>query len=352
MLVDKAPAHLYPRAELLFTGDDKLIKTRGRRVAQDEDAALQRHSNVPRPATHLLRALAHALLWTAIVGASACGVSGGVDLPRGGGLRFAAIADYGVDDENELSVARLVKGWKPDFLITLGDNNYEAGLASTIDDNIGKYYSEFIGGYAGSYGPGGPTNRFWPCVGNHDWYAQPGGSMQPYLDYFHALPGNKRYYDFVVGDVHFFSVDSDAHEPDGMTATSTQAAWLEARLGAATECFKIVYFHHPPYSSGPAMFTVPEMRWPFREWGADLVLTGHQHQYERLEVGGMTYVVAGLGGALNRFDFSATQAESLVRYNADFGALRADVTQDGLAFEFRDTKDQLVDAFTLNKRCP
>ncbi len=265
--------------------------------------------------------------------------------------RFAAIADYGTNDSAERSVAVLAKSWKPDFFITLGDNNYEYGQAETIDANIGKYYGEYIGQYHGSFGNGAVQNRFWPSLGNHDWNTMPGGSVQPYLDYFPALPNNGRYYDFVIGDVHFFSIDSDKHEPDGITFDSLQGHWLQDRLKAATECYKVVYFHHPPYSSGNPDYTVESMRWPFRDWGADLVLSGHQHQYERMQIDGVTYVVAGLGGALNRFDFFATQPGSVVRFNATFGALRGLITDQGLVFDFVGTHGFVVDSFRIDKKC-
>ena len=65
----------------------------------------------------------------------------------------------------------MVTGWNPDFVITLGDNNYPKGEAATIDANIGQHYGHFIGDYRGAYGPGQPRNRFWPSPGNHDWVA-------------------------------------------------------------------------------------------------------------------------------------------------------------------------------------
>src|SRR5262245_52381181 len=68
-------------------------------------------------------------------------------------LRIAAFGDYGADvSSEEGQVADLVHAWAPDHVLTLGDNNYESGEASTIDANIGKYYQAFIGAYRGSYG--------------------------------------------------------------------------------------------------------------------------------------------------------------------------------------------------------
>ena len=79
------------------------------------------------------------------------------------------IGDYGNAGPDELAVAELVKSWNPEFIITLGDNNYDVGSQSTIDPNIGQYYHEFIFPYIGSYGPGDTVNRFFPSLGNHDW---------------------------------------------------------------------------------------------------------------------------------------------------------------------------------------
>src|SRR3982750_3175768 len=66
--------------------------------------------------------------------------------------RFAVIGDYGSAGEAERDVANEVKSWNPDFIITAGDNNYENGSASTIDQNVGQYYHDFIHPYVGSYG--------------------------------------------------------------------------------------------------------------------------------------------------------------------------------------------------------
>ncbi len=264
--------------------------------------------------------------------------------------RFAVIGDYGVDTADEMNVAKLVKGWQPDYIVTVGDNNYPNGEAATIDLNIGQYFGAYIGGYTGKYGPGSADNRFWPCLGNHDWYSTTGA--QPYLDYFPTLPGNRRYYDVAVGSVHFFAVDSDAHEPDGIDVGSPQAQWLQAALAASHECFNVVYFHHPAYSSGDPIFTEPRMRWPFAAWGADVVLTGHQHQYERIVVEGLTYVVDGLGGALNRFAFAPVpEVGSLVRYNQAFGALEVEVYDGRLAFTFHETRGGVVDRFDVTRDC-
>ncbi|NOY73774.1 MAG: hypothetical protein GXP14_15645, partial [Gammaproteobacteria bacterium] len=169
-------------------------------------------------------------------------------------IRFAAIGDYGAAGPDEQAVAELIATWGVDFIITLGDNNYEDGAAETMDDNVGQYYQEYIGGYTGEHGSGSVTNRFFPSLGNHDWRtkdpADPSSVLpQVHLDYFPLLPGNGRYYRFTQGAVEFFAIDSDVNEPDGNTFDSVQGEWLKAALADSTADWKIVYMHHSPYSS-------------------------------------------------------------------------------------------------------
>jgi hypothetical protein len=260
-------------------------------------------------------------------------------------LVFAVIGDYGRAGPNEQAVAALVASWSPAFIITTGDNNYEAGEASTIDRNIGQYYHGWIGPYAGGYGPGAETNRFFPSLGNHDWGSRDAG---PYRDYF-TLPGNERYYELVWGPVHLFALDSDPHEPDGATSTSTQAAWLQDRLAASTACWKLVYFHHPPYSSGPHG---PEtrMQWPFKDWGASAVLSGHDHTYERLEIAGLPYFVNGLGGA-SRYDFGKPVPGSQVRYRESYGAMRVTASETTISYEFVAVNGAVIDTSSQAGGC-
>jgi hypothetical protein len=241
----------------------------------------------------------------------------------------------------EEQVARLVRSWNPEFILTTGDNNYPNGGADTIDANIGQYFHEFICPYRGGYGPGATRNRFFPALGNHDWYTL---GAAPYLDYF-TLPGKERYYDLTWGDVQFFALDSDPNEPDGTSATSQQAQWLKQRLAASKARWKLVTMHHPPYSSGPHLSTT-YMQWPYREWGADLVLAGHDHTYERINVGGLTYVVTGLGGA-SIYAFSVPIDGSTVRYNEKYGAGLIEADSSRLNARFFTADGELVDEFTL-----
>ena len=259
---------------------------------------------------------------------------------------FAVIGDYGIAGQAEADVANLVKSWNPNFIVTVGDNNYENGLAETIDQNIGQYYHDYIFRYTGKYGAGSPTNRFFPALGNHDWG---NNGIRPYLAYF-TLPGNERYYDFVSGPVHFFILDSDPKEPDDVSSTGKQAGWLKNGLAASTSTFNIVIAHHAPYSSGrhgPNTY----MQWPFKTWGAHAVLSGHDHTYERLLISDLVYFVNGLGGD-TPYNFGTTVVGSQVRFNKDYGAMRVEANSVSMKFQFYTRANILVDEYTITKNVP
>ena len=258
--------------------------------------------------------------------------------------RFVVIGDYGLSGPNEANVAALVAELKPDFVITTGDNNYPLGEATTIDENIGRYFHAFIAPYRGKFGSGGDENRFFPSLGNHDWYA-PGA--QPYLDYF-SLPNNERYYEITRGSVQLFALDSDPAEPDGTSADSKQALWLEAQLGAAQAPWRVVFFHHPPYSSGLVHGGAFEMRWPFAKWGASVVYSGHEHTYERLAVDGLPYIVNGVGGD-ELYALGEPIAESRVRHTDVHGLVLVTATATELISRFLDERGVELDVLSLRK---
>lgn len=261
-----------------------------------------------------------------------------------GVTRFAIIGDYGENNEGERAVAELVNSWQPQFIVTVGDNNYPSGEAETIDENIGQYYSDYIGNYQGKYGEGAVKNRFFPALGNHDWDTN---SAKPYLDYF-TLPGNERYYDFVKGPIHFFVLDSDSKEPDGIRIDSKQADWLRAQIATSTAPFKIVVSHHPPLSSG-VHGSSSALRWNYADLSVDAVISGHEHSYERLEEDGVSYIINGIGAGLSR-PFNPLLESSQAQYNCSGGAMLVEATQSTLRMRLITPDNLVVDDFTLTAR--
>lgn len=264
--------------------------------------------------------------------------------------RFAAFGDYGNRTGAE-AVAQLVNSLAVDFIITTGDNAYGS---TPIDDQIGGKYSSYIGDYRGDYGNGSATNRFWPSIGNHDYHD--GGGVSAYRNYF-TLPGNELYYDFVIGPVHFFAIDSNPEQPDGRSSTSEQAQWLRNELADSTSLYNIVYFHHPPFSSGDNHGSTTTMRWPFEEWGATAVLSGHDHVYERVHRDDnqdgtiLPYFITGLGGA-GRYGFDTPVPGSQMRFNDNWGTMLIQASDDSISFEFIAVTGggagTLIDSYTID----
>ena len=281
-------------------------------------------------------------------------------------IRLAAIGDYGRDNPTEQAVADLIQHWEPDFVLTLGDNSYGS---STIDENVGKYFSDYIGHYAGNYGAGSPVNRFFPSLGNHDY--TDGAGLQAYQDFFTlASPfhHNERYYDYIQGDVHFFVIDSNPQgigagqgnlpaPGDGQTPDSDQGRWLQTALTQSTQAWNIVYFHHAPYSSSAhgdenASLT---MRWPFKAWGATAVIAGHDHIYERFDIDGIPYFVNGLGvESTNRFcnEVPVTPPSEICHERIP-GAMLIEADNCTMTFQFITHANEVIDTFTMtNESCP
>jgi len=269
-------------------------------------------------------------------------------------ITIGVIGDYGSaylggnSFSNVQRVANLIKSWSPDFIITTGDNNYPDGEASNIDTNIGQFFHEYIHPYVGTFGSGAVSNRFWPSIGNHEW---PFGVsfLAPYLAYF-TLPGNERYYSHRHGPVELYAVVGDRQEPDGALPVSIQSMWLSNALARSTAPWRIVYFHASPYSSsathGSHTHEADNMLWPFTEWGASAIYTGHNHHYERILTNGLNYVTIGLGGG--RIDgFVTPVAGSLSRYNAAYGAVRLVVTETNFVSDFINVSGEVIDSFTL-----
>ncbi len=281
-------------------------------------------------------------------------------------VRFAVIGDYGQGQYLcERSVARMIAQWNReaplDFIITLGDNNYQKGAASTLKKNILNYYAEYI-----------KRGVFYPSLGNHDWdtikktkpYAF--GRPYPYLDLFSYLarfspvsdpPVAGRYYQVSVKNrVDLFALDSNYQEQDGTCCDSKQAAWLKQSLGSSTSPWKLVYFHHPPYSTAKLDFPGVWMRWPYQQWCATAILTGHEHVYERIDKAGFPYFVNGLGGNAYTYNFKNCPVEqgSAMRFNSAPGAMLVIANSKEIEFGFYSIDDPKhpVDRYRIDSPPP
>lgn len=276
---------------------------------------------------------------------------------------FAVIGDYGANNAHERDVAALVASWHPAFVLALGDDYYRQAGGTGVgryERSTGAYYGRWLRDVPAADSRQAGTaarNAFFPALGNHD-YSDATPSPATYLDYF-TLPGsgftsssgNERYYDFVEGPVHFFVLNSNTQEPDGTSSSSTQAGWLQEQMSASTSTWNVVYDHHPPYSSDTVHGSTGYMQWPFAAWGADAVLSGHAHAYERIEHDGIVYFVNGLGGA-PRYDVKKPVNGSAARYQADWGAQKVTASDTALEFQFYNVAGSLVDSYSVTTTQP
>ncbi len=179
--------------------------------------------------------------------------------------------------------------------------------------------------------------HFYPSIGNHD------NTSSAYFNFF-QLPGNEEYYQVTRGPIEFFILNSDQ-------MSSTQSNWVQNELQNSTATYQIVVFHHPPYSSaekGNQGF----MDLNYAGWGADVVLTGHAHSYERILRNGIVYFVNGLGGRSLDGWANCCVSGSQVRYNSNFGAMRVTGDASSLLFRFYNRNNNLIDSYTVTVSGP
>ena len=196
-------------------------------------------------------------------------------------VAFLAAGDYGVGGSRELALGLRMKRFESrhpaNMLVFLGDNDYTESAP------------RFRANWSRSFGwarPGGL--RVAGVLGNHD-YELNGGRYQ-----FRLLGMPGPYYTRRLGDAQLFFLDSTL-------VSDRQTAWLEQELAESTSIWKIAVLHHPPYTcAGHSGDSTVRQRWVplFENYGVQLVLSGHDHNYQRFAArNGVTYVVHGGGAA-------------------------------------------------------
>jgi hypothetical protein len=204
-------------------------------------------------------------------------------------------------------------------VVTLGDNVYDSGAPS-----------EFANCFDPTWGRS--KERIRPAIGNHD-YLTPGAAG--YFGYFGATAGDptKGYYSYDVGSWHIVALNSNCSQAGGCGAGSPQEQWLRTDLAAHPTACTLAYWHHPRFSSGEhGSFVTMQPIWQtLYDAGADVVLNGHDHDYERFApqdptgtadpTRGIREFVVGTGGK-NHYGFNAPIANSEVRNDKTFGVLK------------------------------
>ncbi len=204
-------------------------------------------------------------------------------------LRFVAIADTGSGNANQYAVAQAMVQYRSqhpyDLVVMAGDNIYDQGeiakLKAVFEDPYQPLLQQKV--------------RFQACLGNHD-IREANGDGQVKTPLFNM---KGRYYTFREKSVQFFVLDTNPN-----TDWPSQLAWLGQTLAQSDAPWKIVYGHHPIYSSGhygTDRAMVQRLAPLFKKHRVQLYINGHEHNYERTKlIDGTTYLITGHGGAYLR----------------------------------------------------
>jgi alkaline phosphatase len=191
-----------------------------------------------------------------------------------------------------------------------------------------------------------------PSPGNHD-YGDPGAAG--YFDYFGSRAGSPSlgYYAFDVGSWRVLSLNSNCSNV-ACDATSTQVRWLQDDLRRHPYRCALAYFHHPAFSSGMHgdEAAVAELWRALHDAGVDVVLVGHDHDYERFvpldaegspSASGVREFVVGTGGAELRNEWPHLRAISARRQATSHGVLEMQLWNRGYSWSFRSVGDGFHD---------
>ncbi len=246
---------------------------------------------------------------------------------------FAVVGDFGSGNHNEDAVASLIESWRPDFVLTVGDNAYPLGSAALLDRAVFGPYAAVM-----------RASAWFPSLGNHDVKANRG---RPELRAFHS-PGAERWYRFTWGNAAVVVLDSETSVRPG----SPQLRFARRAL-APRSCFRFAAWHRPPWEP-PNDRIAPGLRRavvPLVERnGVQVVFVGHLHAYARSRPhGGVAYVAVGTGGAPLDDDAGDLTIPSARVVQGRFGALRVDVAGRTARFRYQTIDGRVRDEFRV--RC-
>ena len=228
------------------------------------------------------------------------------------------------------ATAKLLEA-NPGTVMALGDLAYPNGTP----DDFKCYHKTW----------GRVKDRTRPAVGNHEFHST-GASY--YFQYFGSAAGDPKtgYYSYDLGAWHIVVLNSECQQVGGCEAGSSQEKWLRADLAAHPVGCTLAYFHKPRFSSGLNHGNDPEVGafWQaLYDYNAELILNGHDHDYERFapqDPGGnadpkrgIREFVVGTGGKNHR-EFGIHKSNSEVRNNNAFGVLKLTMKTTGYDWKF------------------
>jgi len=255
---------------------------------------------------------------------------------RPGAADVVAVGDIGVcGEENDEATAELVVGHSRATVLVLGDNVYNEGLKEEYESCYAPAWGRF-------------KDRTRPVPGNHEYLHFPDAAG--YFDYFGDAAGRRGlgYYSFDLGAWHLIALNSncDAELVGGCGAGSAQERWLRGDLRSSGKGCTLAYWHHPRFSSGTAHGSDERTAafWQaLYDAGADVVLGGHEHNYQRFapqapsgevdEERGLREFVVGTGGA-TPVGLGEELPATEIQNTGTFGILRLTLFEGAYDWEF------------------
>lgn len=253
-------------------------------------------------------------------------------------LSFAVIGDSGTGKKEQYAVAQAMEREyekEPfDLVLMLGDNIYGGGGGKGMVEKFEAPYRDLLARGV----------KFQAALGNHD-----NGKADDETGYAPFNMSGRRYYSFRRnGDLaQFFALDSARMDPQ-------QLAWLEKELAASTSRWKIAFFHHPLYSSGRAHGSDLKLRRALEpllvRYGVQLVLSGHDHFYERIKPQrGVAYFVSGAAGKLRRGDINRQDPLLEAGNDETYHFMRFDLGADEIRFHAIDLGGEAIDTGIIRR---
>ena len=259
-----------------------------------------------------------------------------VALPnRAGSLKFAVLGDFGTGERTQIELAQQMAAlhgrFQFDLVVLVGDNLYGSERPQDFKKKFEDPYKPLLD--AGV--------KFRAALGNHD------AREQRYYKPF-GMEGQLYYTFSPKADVRFFVLETTYPVPE-------QIQWLENELKASGSDWKIAVFHHPLYSSGErhgSDLRLRDVLEPlFVKYNVSVVLTGHDHFYERVKPQkDIAYFVVGSGGRLRKGNLDRSSGLTASGFDTDLAFMAAEIVGDEMYFNTISRQGSVVDSGVLTRR--
>jgi calcineurin-like phosphoesterase family protein len=253
---------------------------------------------------------------------------------KNGSVKFAVIGDTGTGDKHQLAVAKQLTTTRAkfpfEFVIMVGDNIYGGNSAKDFDKKFANPYKALLDDGV----------KFYAALGNHD---------DPSERYYKPFNMNgERYYTFKPADgVRFFALDSTYMD-------EKQLKWLDEQLATSGSEWKIAFFHHPPYSSGETHGSDETLRTQleprFVKAGVNVVLTGHEHFYERIKPQkGIAYFITGSSAKLREGNITPQTQLTAKGFDTGYTFMIVEIVGDDMYYQALTDTGKTVDSGMVHR---